>query len=215
MHRLGWGVSLVFLLAWPSFGTTVRAASPTSAYISSPAYYLFQEGIRLDNPGRTAAQHIVAHVILLPPHALYGQVTLTSVSRRPTRIVRDQNGNTVGIYTLARLDPDHALRITPKLSVVSHAIAYRLPQKTAPYDIDSRRFRLYTNPHFEYRQGVSTDAPTVVRKVTRGRVLALMQPVITSDHFHVIELAMARSFENAARAALKGGDSELAYGSTP
>ncbi len=195
-----WAIGFAaLLLASPSLGATVRAATVTSEYISSPAHYRFEEMIQLNNPSRTAAQNIVARVILLPPTTLYSQVTLTGFSQRPTRIVHDQNGNTVGIYAIHRLASGHRLRIELTWSVVSHAIAYRLPHRVAPYDTQSHLFRFYTNPRFEYHQGVSTDAPqvvAVVRKVTRG----LVSPVARARALFYWEVAHIRYNPNGRSA---------------
>jgi len=196
-------------LTAPSMGAIVQAASVTSEFISEPAHYQFRETIKLHNRSQTVAENIVARVVLLPPSTLYSQVTLTGYSQRPDRIVHDQNGNTVGIYRVQRLAGGQTQTLHLQWSVISHAIAYRLPAHVKPYNTHSALFRLYTNPHFEYRQGVSTDAPAItaiVQKVTRG----LTNPVARAKALFVWEVNHIRynpqgTSSGSALATLKTG----------
>ncbi len=172
MSRLGWFFGLLALSTTVAgWSPLVRAADPVSEYISKPAQYQFQETIRLVNHATTPALNVVARVILLPPKTAYSQVQLTAVRPEPNRLVQDNNQNTIGIYHFPRIGGGQTRTITVRLTAVSHAIAYRLPETVAPYDTHSALYRQYTNPRFEYREGVNTDAPALrilVRRATQG-----------------------------------------------
>lgn len=150
---------------------TQAATAVTSEYTSKPAYYRYTETIRLQNSSSTAVVNLAIHVILLPPSTRYSQVDLVRLTPKPSKTIHDRNGNTIGIFNLARMAPGTTRRITLRYSATSHAIAYRLPQAVARYHVHSALYRLYTSPKFEFRQGVNTDAPplkALVKRVTRG-----------------------------------------------
>ena len=163
-----------------------HAAAVTSEYTSQPAHYRFQETIRIQNPSPTPALDVTARVVLLPPSTQYSRVRLTWISHKPEQVIRDTNGNSIGVYHWSIIGARRTVTLTIQYQAVSRAIAYRLPTKVARYQTHSRLFRTYTNPRFEYRQGVNTDAPTVlavVRKVTRG----LTSPVARAKALFVWE----------------------------
>ncbi len=173
--RRGSGVAIAAIVgSMGCFGLagSAQAAPITSEFTSLPGRYSFQETVRVTNSSSRPALNVVARVILLPPPTLYSRVQLTSLSARPAATQRDRSGNIIGVFRFAKLGAHQTKVLVLHYVDVSRAIAYHFPQHIAPYQIHSAMYQQFTNPHYEYSQGVNTDAPqvtAVVRQVT-GRL---------------------------------------------
>lgn len=154
-----------------AFSSIPADAAVTSEFTGPPVDYGFVETVRIHNDSSQRALDVTARVILLPPKTIYSRVRVTRTSIAPTRTIVDADGNTVGLYQLSGIAAHGTATIIVHFNAISQAIAYRLPSTTEAYDTHSALYETYTNPRFEYQQGVNTDAPpvkAVVTHVTRG-----------------------------------------------